>query len=230
MLSTAFVVATGVNDAGDREVLGFDLGLSEEAVFWTAFLRDLVARGLRGGQLVISDAHTGRQKAIGQVLQGASWQRCRVHFMRNLLAPVPKSAQTMVAARVRTIFAQPDQAKAYEELARVAKGLRPQFPAAAELLEAAREDILAYMAVPGRALKADRFHQPAAAAESRYWAPGRCGRDLPDPQGGNPARRRGVDGIQRRMGGVSRRYFNQQSMAKSQSSPEVTPKLAEANP
>ncbi len=147
VLSMAFVVATGVNDAGDREVVGLDLGLSEEVAFWTAFLRDLGARGLRGVPLGMSDAHTGLQKAIGQVLQGASWQRCRVHFMRNLRAQVPKSAQTMGAALVRTIFAQPDQAKAYAAWAHVAKGLRPRFPAAA-LLEAAREDILAYMAFP----------------------------------------------------------------------------------
>ncbi len=105
VVSMAFVVATGVTQSGDREILGFDIGLSEEAAFWAAFLRDLVARGLRGVQLVISDAHTGLQAAIRQVLQGASWQRCRVHFMRNLLVHVPKPAQTMVSALVRTIFA-----------------------------------------------------------------------------------------------------------------------------
>jgi putative transposase len=148
VVSMAFVVATGVNDAGDRVVLGFDIGPSEDAAFWTAFLRDLVARGLRGVQLVISDAHTGLQAAIRQVLQGATWQRCRVHFMRNLLAHVPRSSQALVAALVKTIFVQPDQAMACEELAKVAAGLRPRFPKAADVLEAAAEDVLAYMTFP----------------------------------------------------------------------------------
>jgi transposase-like protein len=144
----AFVVATGVAQSGDREILGFDMGLSEDAAFWTAFLRDLVARGLRGVQLVISDAHTGLQAAIRQVLQGASWQRCRVHFMRNLLVHVPKQAQTMVSALVRTIFAQPDQAQARTELGRVVESLEERFPKAAALLADAQEDILAYMGFP----------------------------------------------------------------------------------
>ena len=148
VVSMAFVVATGVAQSGDREILGFDIGLSEDAVFWTAFLRDLVARGLRGAQLVISDAHTGLQVAIRQVLQGSSWQRCRVHFMRNLLVHVPKQAQTMVSALVRTIFAQPDQTTARAELKRVAEHLEERFPRAAALLAEAQDDILAYMGFP----------------------------------------------------------------------------------
>lgn len=103
MLSIALVVATGVNADGDREVLGCDVGLSEEAAFWTASLRDLKARGLTGVQLVISDAHTGLQQAIRTVLQGASWQRCRVHFLRNCLAHIPKSAQALTATLVRNL-------------------------------------------------------------------------------------------------------------------------------
>ena len=148
VVSMAFVVATGVAQTGDREILGFDIGLSEEAAFWAAFLRDLVARGLRGVQLVISDAHTGLQAAIRQVLQGASWQRCRVHFLRNLLVHIPKSAQTMVSALVRTIFAQPDQDKARAELRRVADNLEERFPKAAALLAEAEDDIVAYMRFP----------------------------------------------------------------------------------
>ncbi|POB09388.1 IS256 family transposase [Sulfobacillus sp. hq2] len=148
VVSMAFVVATGVAQSGDREILGFDIGLSEDAAFWTAFLRDLVARGLRGVQLVISDAHTGLQAAIRQGLQGTSWQRCRVHFMRNLLAHVPKQAQTMVSALVRTIFAQPDQPKAREELGRVADHLAERFPQAAALLADAEDEVLAYMGFP----------------------------------------------------------------------------------
>ncbi len=144
----AFVVATGVAPSGDREIWGFDLGLSEEAAFWTAFLRDRVARGLRGGPRVISDAHTGLQAAIRQVLQGASGQRCRVPLMRNLLVHVPKPAQTMVSALVRTLFAPPDQTTARAELKRVAEHLEERFPRAAALLAEAQDDILAYMGVP----------------------------------------------------------------------------------
>ena len=148
VVSMAFVVATGVTQAGDREILGFDIGLREEAPFWAAFLRDRVARSLRGVQLVMSDAHTGLQAAIRQVLQGASGQRCRVHFMRNLLVHVPKHAQTMVSALVRTIFAQPDLHTARAELARVVDHLESRFPKAARLLADAQDDILAYMGFP----------------------------------------------------------------------------------
>jgi putative transposase len=139
----ALVVATGVRETGEREVLGFDLGLSEDAAFWTSFLRSLVARGLRGVRLVISDVHEGLRQAIETVLHGASWQRCRTHFLRNVLAQVPKSAQAMVAAYVRTIFAQPDKNAARAQLARVADSLQDRFPKAAELLLAAAEDVMA---------------------------------------------------------------------------------------
>ena len=148
VLNQALVVAVGVNENGEREVLGLDVGLSEDGPFWTAFLRSLVQRGLRGVQLVISDAHEGLKEAIRKVLGGSSWQRCRVHFMRNVLSQVPKSAQQMVAALVRTIFAQPDKRAAHEQLAHVVGSLRERFPKAAELLEEAEEDILAYMAFP----------------------------------------------------------------------------------
>ena len=109
VVSQAIVVATGVAADGRREVLGFDVGDSEDGAFWTAFLRSLKTRGLSGVQLVISDAHAGLLGAIPAVLIGASWQRCRVHFLRNLLALVPKGHAEMVAAAVRTIFAQPDR-------------------------------------------------------------------------------------------------------------------------
>ena len=146
--SMALVVAVGVRENGDREILGLDVGPSEDGAFWTAFLRQLVARGLKGVLLAISDDHVGLREAIRTVLGGASWQRCRVHFMRNLLGYVPKHWQSMVAAVVRTIFAQPDQQAARRQLAAVVDNLRPQFPRAAQMLEDAEEDILAYMAFP----------------------------------------------------------------------------------
>ena len=148
VLNMALVVAVGVTDTGEREVLGLDVGLTEDGPFWTEFLRSLVRRGLNGVLLVISDAHEGLREAIRRVLGGSSWQRCRVHFMRNLLSQVPRSAQQMVAALVRTIFAQPDKAAAHAQLAEVVQRLRPRFPKAAELLCEAEEDVLAYMAFP----------------------------------------------------------------------------------
>jgi len=148
VVSMALVLATAVNEQGDREVLGFDVGHSEDGAFWTAFLRRLVARGLKGVLLVTSDAHEGLKEAIRTVLAGATWQRCRVHFMRSLLAYVPKTAQQMVAALVRTIFAQPDKASARAQLATVAANLAARFPKAAELLVEAEEDVLAYLDFP----------------------------------------------------------------------------------
>lgn len=149
VLNMALVVAVGITEGGEREVLGFDVGLTEDGPFWTAFLRSLVDRGLKGVLLVISDAHEGLREAIRRVLGGSSWQRCRVHFMRNLLSRVPKAAQQMVAALVRTIFAQPDKASAHAQLGEVAKSLQQRFPRAAELLVDAEEDVLAYMSFPG---------------------------------------------------------------------------------
>jgi putative transposase len=103
------VIAIGVKETGEREIVGFDIGASEEEAFWLAFLRSLVDRGLQGVQLVISDAHAGLKKAIGAVFQGASWQRCRVHCLRNLLAHVLQGDKAVVASAVRTIFAQPNR-------------------------------------------------------------------------------------------------------------------------
>jgi putative transposase len=148
VVSLANVVAVGVTTEGWRQVLGMDVGLSEDEAFWTRFLRSLVRRGLRGVVLVISDAHEGLKSATSKVLHGATWQRCRVHFMRNLLGTVPKSASGAVAAIVRTIFAQPDHASAMAQLHRVADGLRGRFPDAAALLEEAAEDVLAHFHFP----------------------------------------------------------------------------------
>jgi len=148
VLSQATVVAVGVTAEGERQVLGVDVGPSEDRAFWTAFLRSLVKRGLRGVRLVISDAHEGLKAAIASVLSGATWQRCRVHFMRNLLARVPQGAREAVAAIVRTVFAQPDHATAMAQLKKVADGLRPRFARAAAVLEEAAEDVLAYRLFP----------------------------------------------------------------------------------
>jgi putative transposase len=148
VVSLAVVLAIGVNAGGQREVLGLDVGPSEDGAFWVQFLRSLVARGLAGVQLVISDAHQGLKGAIEAVLQGAAWQRCRVHFVRNALALVPKSTQQMVAATIRTVFVQPDAASAHEQWRRVADGFRPRYGRLAELLDAAEADVLAYLAFP----------------------------------------------------------------------------------
>ncbi len=138
----------GVRASGEREVLGLDVGPSEDGAFWLQFLRSLVARGLSGVHLVISDAHQGLKGAIAAVLQGAAWQRCRVHFVRNALALVPKSAAQMVAATIRTVFAQPDAASAKEQWRRVADGFRGGYPRLAELLDDAEDEVLAYLAFP----------------------------------------------------------------------------------
>jgi putative transposase len=149
VVSVAVVIAVGVNEkTGEREILGLDVGPSEEGAFWRAFLRSLLARGLSGVRLVTSDAHRGLKGAIEAVLQGASWQRCRVHFMRNALSLVPKAAQQMVGATIRTVFAQPDARSAREQWRRVSDGFRHRFRRLSELMEEAEEDVLAYAAFP----------------------------------------------------------------------------------
>jgi len=148
IVSLAMVIAIGVNEWGERELLGFELGASESEAFWMEFLRSLVQRGLKGVQLVISDAHEGLKTAVAQVLSGCSWQRCRVHFMRNLLSHVPRGDQAIVAAALRTIFAQPDQAAARQQLKVVYEVMAARWPRAAELLISAEDDILTYMAFP----------------------------------------------------------------------------------
>lgn len=146
--NVAAVHAVGVNADGRRESLGLDLITVEDGAGWTAFLRGLVARGLSGVVLVTSDAHQGLVDAIAATLPGASWQRCRTHFVRNLLTRVPKSAQPAVATMVRSIFAQPDAASVHEQHARIVEQLQARFPAAAELLAEAGPEILAFTALP----------------------------------------------------------------------------------
>jgi len=148
IVSQALVIATGVRENGERELLGFALGASEEEAFWLDFLRSLVRRGLKGVQLVTSDAHEGLKAALGQVLAGVSWQRCRVHFMRNLLAHVPRGDKSIAAAALRTIFAQPDRQAAGIQVAEVVQAMKRRWPKAAELLAQAEDDVLAYMVFP----------------------------------------------------------------------------------
>ena len=148
IVNMAVVIAIGVRESGERDILAVDIGASEEGVFWTAFLRTLVARGLKGVQLVTSDAHEGLKEAIATVLTGATWQRCRVHFMRNVLAHIPKKDKSVVAAALRTIFAQPEQKAARQQLAEVACAMEERWPKAAEVLLAGEEDVLSYMTFP----------------------------------------------------------------------------------
>ena len=148
VVSRAVVVATGVAADGRREVLDLDVGDTEDEVFWTQFLRRLRKRGLHGVVLVISDAHSGLVTSIRTTMAGVSWQRCRVHFMRNLLARVPRGHAEMVAATVRTIFAQPDPQATRDQLRLVADMLRDRHPAVSDLLLDAEADVTAYAAFP----------------------------------------------------------------------------------
>ena len=148
VVSQAVVIATGVSAEGRREVLGSKVGDSENTVFWTGFLRDLRERGLGGVQLVISDHHRGLINAIDTVFLGAAWQRCRVHFMRNVLARVTKTESAMVAAAVRTIFAQPTGAMVRDQVEVVAAMLEDKLPAVAAMLREAREEITAFADFP----------------------------------------------------------------------------------
>src|SRR5438046_6403974 len=147
-VNVCVVHAVGVNRDGFRESLGLDVVTAEDGAAWLAFVRGLVARGLAGVKLISSDAHPGLVDAIAATLAGASWQRCRTHFMRNLLTRVPKSAQAFVATMVRTIFAQPDAATVREQHARIVAQLETRFPEAAALLDQAGPDLLAFTGFP----------------------------------------------------------------------------------
>jgi transposase-like protein len=147
-VSVHVLIATGVNADGHREILGVDVVSSEDGAGWLAFLRGLVARGLSGVAMVTSDCHAGLRDAIAATLPGASWQRCRTHYHRNLTTKVPKSAQPWVSTLVRTIFEQPDADSVFAQHRQVVEALEAKFPAAAEHLDAARDDILAFAAFP----------------------------------------------------------------------------------
>jgi transposase-like protein len=148
IVSMAVVIAIGVRETGEREILAVDIGASEEEAFWKSFLRGMVRRGLHGVELVVSDAHEGLKAAMQAVLAGAAWQRCRVHVMRNVLAHIPRGDKGVVAVAIRTIFAQPHREAARQQLAEVVQRMEPIWPRAAAVLAASEDDVLAYMAFP----------------------------------------------------------------------------------
>jgi putative transposase len=149
VVAMAALVATGVADTGERRVVGLELAPgNDEGSAWPAFIRGLVERGLRGVRLVISDDHRGLVKAVHEQLLGAAWQRCRVHFTRNAQDLVPRSARSMVATVIRSIFEQPDEASARAQLRRVVDGLEARFPAVAALLIGAEADLLVHFTFP----------------------------------------------------------------------------------
>jgi transposase-like protein len=147
IVPVAAIIAVAANTEGRREIIGLGIGPSEAETFWTEFLRSLRARGLGGVRLVISDAHTGLKAAIARVFE-ATWQRCRVHWMRNALAHVSRGQHTVVAAAIRQAFDQPDRSHAGETWRKVAEQLRPRWPRLADLMDASEHDVLAYMAFP----------------------------------------------------------------------------------
>ena len=149
MVNVSVVIATATNAEGKREIVGFDIATTEDTASWTAFLRSLVARGLAGVELVISDAHGGIKAAIAAVLAEASWQRCRTHFMANLASRVPKTTWPMIATMVRSIFEQPDKESTWSQLADVTSKLTEAgFCDVATYLLDAADDILAFTAFP----------------------------------------------------------------------------------
>src|ERR1700756_3372408 len=147
IVSVAVIIAVGVNNDGRREILGMDIGPSEAETFWTEFLRKLARRGLRGVKLVISDAHEGIKAAVGKVLN-ATWQRCRVPFIRNALAHAGRQGRRVVAAFIGTAFVQDDAEAARTQWRQVADQLRPRVPKLAALMDEAETDVLAYMTFP----------------------------------------------------------------------------------
>lgn len=190
VVSRAVVIATRVRADGHREVLGFDIGDSEDCPFGTAFLRSLRARGLGRVQLVISDAHAGLNASIGAVFIGAAWQRCRFHFMRNVLAVVTKGNADMVAAAIRTVFAQPDAQHVAEQFDTIAAMLCRSHPKVEEMTTGAREDLIAFTSFPASHRKKIWSTNPLRTRERRDQAPHRRRRGLPEHERARTPRRR----------------------------------------
>jgi len=180
IVSVAVIVAMAVNSDGRREVLGMTIGNSEAEPFWTEFLRSLTRRGLRGVKLVISDAHEGLKAAITKVLS-ATWQRCRVHFMRNALAHAGKTQRRIVSAWISTAYAEADAPAAHAQSRRVDDQLRPKVPKRANLMDAAEEDVLAFMSFPHEhraKLHSTNPHERLNGEIKRHTEPRRVGRRL----------------------------------------------------
>ncbi len=160
----AAIIAVACDAEGRREIVGLRIGPSEAETLRAAFLKSLVKRGLKGVRLVVSDAHEGLKAAIARVL-GATWQRCRVHWMRNALAHVGKAQQSMASAALRQAFLQPDQASARQTWRHIADQLRPRWPKLGKLMDDSEDDVLAYMAFPAAAQDQAAFHESAGAPE-----------------------------------------------------------------
>ena len=199
--SMAVVVATGVTADGGREILGVDVGDSEDEVFWRGFLRTLRERGLTGVQLVISDQHAGLVAALARQMQGVVHQRCRVHFARNLLALVPKSHKDMVAAVFRTAFAQPDAAAASQAWDQVRDQLARSFPKIGPLMDGAQSRSARVHRLPPQPLDQDLVHQPDRTDQPRDQTPSPRRRHLPQRRLRHPTRRRSPQRHPRRMAG-----------------------------
>ena len=186
IVSVAVIVAVAVNTEGQRQVIGMKVGPSEAETFWTEFLRSLMRRGLRGVKLVISDAHLGLKAAAAKVLK-ATWQRCRVHFMRNALAYANKTQRRMVSATIATVFAQDSADAAHQQWRAVADQLRTKLPKLGSFMDGAEHEVLSYMNFPKAHWLQIHTHQPAGAAERRDQAahqrrghlPQRCSRHPP---------------------------------------------------
>ena len=203
IVSDAVIIAVGVNTDGRREVLGMEIGISEAEPIWTEFLHKVTRRGLRGVKLVISDAHEGIKAAVSKVLS-ATWQRCRVHFMRNVLAHAGKSGRRVVSAFIATAFAQDTAETASTQWRTVADQIRLRVPKLATIMDGAEPDVLAYMTFPRRAPGQAALDQPDRAVERRNQTPHRRRRYLPQRCRHPPARRRVIVGTERRMGRPAR--------------------------
>ena len=224
--SVATVVASAVSADGHREILGLDTFTAEDGAAWTQFLRGLAARGLSGVRLVISDDHKGLVGAIAAVLPGCSWQRCRTHFMRNILCRVPRSAQPFVATLVRTIFAQPSADEVQAQLGRVIAQLEGRFPDVARMLDEAAPDITAFSSFPVEHWRQIWSNNPQERLNREI-------RRRSDVVGIFPDR----SSIIRLVGAVlaeqhdewqvARRYMSQESLEKAMEPPAITQELEE---
>jgi len=185
IVSVAAIIAVAVNTEGKREIVGLHIGPSEAETFWSTFLKSLARRGLRGVKLVISDAHEGLKAAIRRVF-GSSWQRCRVHWMRNALSYVPKGQQSMVSAALRQAFIQPDRAQASQTLRHVADQLRQKWPKLAAFIDESEADVLAHLDF---SVQHDSLHESLGTLEQGGEAARRCRRHLPERRCHHPPRR-----------------------------------------